>query len=111
MRICHLASGDLWAGAEVQIATMASYLVDQPDVTLTAVVLNEGWLARELRKIGVRAVVVDEQRQSTASILKFLIEFFRDERIDVVHTHRYKESILGTLAAKLSGVPHVVRTV
>src|SRR5438093_374051 len=54
LRVCHIVSGDLWAGAEVQVATVASYLVERPDVNLSAVLLNEGRLASELRRLGVR---------------------------------------------------------
>ena len=32
LRVCHVMSADLWAGAEVQVATVASYLVGVPDV-------------------------------------------------------------------------------
>ena len=28
--ICHVMTADLWAGAEVQLATTASYLVERP---------------------------------------------------------------------------------
>ena len=51
MRICHIMSGDLRAGAEVQLATLASYLVERPDVQLSTVLMNDGWLAAELRRL------------------------------------------------------------
>lgn len=111
MRICHIVSGDLWAGAEVQVATVASYLAECPDVDLSAVVLNEGRLASELRQMGVRVAVIDESRNSALGILIFLIRFLRENQVEIVDTHRYKESVLGTIAAKLVGVPHVIRTV
>lgn len=111
IRICHVMSADLWAGAEVQLATTASYLVERSDVSLAAVLLNEGRLANELRRLGIDVTVVDETRYGAFSILTFLTRFLRDNQIDLVHTHRYKDSVLGTIAAKLSGVPHVIRTV
>src|SRR2546422_5091652 len=111
LRICHIMSADLWAGAEVQLATVASYLVERPDVNLTAVLLNEGPLARELRRLGVQVTVVDETQNGAVRILTFLTRFLRDRDVEVVHTHRYKDNVLGTIAAKLAGVPHVVRTV
>ena len=97
MRICHIMSGDLWAGAEAQLATAASYLVDRPEVKLTVVVLNEGWLAGELRRLGVPVAVVAEREHNPLAIVIFLTRFFRDNGVDVIHTHRYKESILGTI--------------
>jgi glycosyltransferase involved in cell wall biosynthesis len=109
LRVCHIASGDLWAGAEVYVATIASYLVGRPEVRLCAVLLNEGHLAHELRRLGVQVAVVDETQTSTIGIVTFLTRFLRHHEVDVVHTHRYKESVLGTIAAKLAGVPHVIR--
>lgn len=107
----HLASGDLWAGAEVQIATTVCYLNRQPDVKLRAILFNEGRLAHELRQCGVRVTVIDETKRNFVDILKELHILFGNNRIDILHTHRYKENILGSVAARLRGVPHVVRTV
>ena len=111
MRVCHVMSADLWAGAEVQVATTVSYLVERPDIDVIAVLLNEGRLAQELRRLGIEVAVADEQRHSSFWILRFLIRFLRDRNIDIVHTHRYKDTVLGAIAAKLVGVPHVIRTV
>jgi len=111
MHICHIASGDLWAGVEAQVATMASYLAERPEIKVTAVLLNDAWLAAELRRIGIDVAVVDERRNNSAAIVAYLVRYLRDARVHIVHTHRYKENTLGTVAAKLAGVPHVVRTV
>ena len=111
LRICHVMSADLWAGAEVQLATTAAYLVEQPGVSMTAVLFNDGPLADRLRELGIPVAIIDETTTSALGILRHLTRFFRDHEIDVVHTHRYKDSVLGTLAAKFAGVPHVVRTV
>jgi glycosyltransferase involved in cell wall biosynthesis/protein-tyrosine-phosphatase len=104
-------SADLWAGAEVQVATMAAYQVRQPGVSVSAVLFNDGPLARELRRLSVAVTVIDETRTRAPGIVRGLTRFFREHQIDLVHTHRYKDSVLGALAAKLAGVPHVVRTV
>jgi glycosyltransferase involved in cell wall biosynthesis len=111
IRLCHVMTADLWAGAEVQVATLASYLVARPDVQVSAVLFNEGWLASELRSLGVTVAVVDEHQHTPIGIVRFLTRFFRRHRIELVHTHRYKDNILGSIAAALAGVPHVIRTV
>ena len=111
LRVCHVMTADLWAGAEVQLATLASHLVARSDVRLSAVLFNEGRLAEELRRLGVDVTVVDERRTSSLRILAFLRRYFREHEVDVVHTHRYKDSVLGIVAAKAAGVPHAVRTV
>src|SRR5437867_6295902 len=111
IRVCHIMSADLWAGAEVQVATVASYLVERPDVELTAVLLNEGPLACELRRLGVPVTVIDEQQNNAIRILISLTRWLRDHPVEIVHTHRYKDTVLGAIAAKLAGVPGVIRTV
>ena len=111
IRVCHVMSADLWAGAEVQVATAASYLVQQADVTLTAVLFNDGPLADELKRLGVPVLVIDERRHNPLQILLALIRFLRVHPQDVVHTHRNKDNVLGAVAAKLVGVPCVIRTV
>src|SRR5438093_359148 len=111
LRVCHIMSADLWAGAEVQLATLASYLVEQSDVNVTAVLLNDGWLASELRRLGVQTTVFDEGQHGAIGLLRLLTRFLKAHPADVVHTHRYKDTIVGATAAKLTGVPTVVRTV
>jgi L-malate glycosyltransferase len=111
IRVCHFMSADLWAGAEVQLRTVASYLVERPEILLTAVLLNEGRLAFELRRMGIEVAVIDERRHTSVAIVAFLARFLRTRGIEVLHTHRYKDTVLGTVAAKLAGVPKIVRTV
>jgi L-malate glycosyltransferase len=111
LRVCHIMTADLWAGAEAQLATTASYLVERPDILLTAVLFNDGWLANELRRLGIETIVVDEHAHSAPQIVVRVARFLRERQIDVVHTHRYKDTVLGTIAAKRAGVPCIVRTV
>jgi glycosyltransferase involved in cell wall biosynthesis len=40
-----------------------------------------------------------------------LVRIFRRERFDLVHTHNPKPGVLGRIAARVAGVPHVVNTV
>lgn len=40
-----------------------------------------------------------------------LVRLFRREKFDVVHTHLAKAGIIGRLAARLAGVPHVLHTI
>ena len=111
IRVCHVMTADLWAGAEVQVATLVSYLAARPEVQISAVLFNDGWLASELRALGITVEVVDERQHTPLGIIRFLTRFFRRHRVDLIHTHRYKDNILGSIAAIFAGVPHVIRTV
>ena len=103
-------SGDQWAGAEMQLLMIATCLAEQPGVWVSVVLFNEGRLARELRQIGVPVTILDERRAGAFTLIRQLTALLREQRIDVLHTHKYKDGVLGAVAAKRAHVPHLVRT-
>lgn len=109
--MCHLAHADLWAGAEVQLTTLLACLADVSDVEVSAVLLNEGQVANELRRIGIAVTVFSEQQHSSLNILVKLARYFRTNAPDIIHTHKYKDNILGAIAARFAGHAQVVRTI
>lgn len=111
IRVCHIASGDLWAGAEVLIAGLLEELKTFPDLEVSAVLLNNGRLCEELTTRNIPVNVYDETQLNYLQVLQALYSHLREQKLDVVHTHRYKENILGGVAAKFSGVPVTVHTV
>ena len=110
MKVMQLASGDLWAGAEVQLFYLARALQAHPGVELRVVLLNPGQLEQRLRDEGVAVTVFDENRLSAPDIARALYREMRRWRPDLLHTHRSKENILGALVAGLCRVPSL-RTV
>ena len=68
IRVCHIAMGDLWAGAEVQLAILLASLVKIPEFEISAILFNEGRLASELHALGVEARLV-EDGQPTSLLL------------------------------------------
>jgi glycosyltransferase involved in cell wall biosynthesis len=110
VRVLHIISGDLWAGAEAQAFTQLSAL-HEANVTVAAALMNEGELATRLRARGVPVTVLDESLLSGTGILLALRRLMREWRPDIVHTHRTKENILGSLANRLAGNVPSVRTV
>ena len=111
LRILHVASGDLWAGAEVQAFTLMSHLAQMPRTEVGAVVLNEGILADRLRSVGVSVCVLDELKIAPLRIFIQLRSVLRGWKPDVIHTHRQKENILGSLANRSCRDVPSVRTV
>jgi glycosyltransferase involved in cell wall biosynthesis len=105
MKVCHIASGDRWAGAEVQLATLLRALRQIKDVDVSAILLNEGRLADEARKSGIEVCVIPESKQNFLQILSAATRFLRGRNIQVLHSHRYKESLLAAITAKRCGVP------
>lgn len=111
LRICHIASGDLWAGAEVQAAQLLMELKKDPALHVKAILLNKGQLYDRLVASGINTHLLDEGVLSSFEIARRLYHFNKRWRPDVVHTHRYKENCLGGLAAAFSNVPVIVHTV
>ena len=110
MKILHIASGDTWAGAEVQVWTLCTELVKQGQ-TVHAIILNPGRLAEMLAESGVTVTVLDERRFGFGKLLeKIKLELHRYQP-DVIHTHRQKENILGSLANKMTISVPAFRTV
>lgn len=111
LRVLHIASGDLWAGAEVQAFTLMSHLKRMPETEVAAHLMNEGTLADKLRSNGIRVDITDERKVGAVGIFSGLREALRRWQPDVIHTHREKENILACLANRTCRNVPSVRTV
>lgn len=109
LRVLHIVSGDSWAGAEVQAFTLFTHLQDVLD--LHVLVMNEGELASRCRKAGIRTRVIDESTHSPGQLFSAVRQHLKAVKPDIVHTHRQKENVLGSLANLLSVRAKCVRTV
>ncbi|MBV5339644.1 MAG: glycosyltransferase [Deltaproteobacteria bacterium] len=99
LSVFHIISGDLWAGAEAMAFNLLSHLKDYIDLDLVVILLNEGKLANNLRKIGTTVHVIDEREHSFLEILRRTRSIMQTSPPVLIHSHRYKENILATLAA------------
>jgi L-malate glycosyltransferase len=111
IKVCHLISGDLWAGAEVQAYTILVSLRSVSDLDLSAIVFNEGKLSAELRKAGLKVTVIEEAKHNFFKILNLIEKELKCKDVDIVHTHRYKENILAGLLKRKCGIKYLVQTV
>jgi L-malate glycosyltransferase len=109
MRVLHVVSGDLYAGAERITEELAVAQREYLRLQVSAAVLNEGRLAANLRCAGVETHVLDERHCGAAALCLALRGLVARIRPDVVHTHRFKENVLGALAA--AGRAPSIRTV
>lgn len=105
--VMHIVSGDLWAGAEVQLFALASVQHQRSGMEVSVVIFNAGRLERDLRNAGINVVVLDETQLSSIGLMLKLIRIIHDLAPDIIHTHRTKENILGSIAAVLNGKPSI----
>lgn len=111
MTIVHICSGDLWAGAEQMIYTLLAGLRQQQRYNLLAISMTHGTLSRKLAEIGVESYVIDESTCSLSTIVGRAYQLLRKRNVGLIHTHRYKENVVGGILGKLLGVRALMSTV
>lgn len=109
--VTHIISGDLWAGAEVQVYNLCKALNGSDEVAVTAVVFNRGILHDKLVDLGIPVTLADENSEGPLGIARLIAGHCRSQSTDIVHTHGFKENVLGILGKELARVRYSVRTV
>ncbi len=107
MKVLHIASGDLWAGAEKALYTLVLALQQSSQVGVSAVILNPGALAEKPRDAGVELLVLDESCQNTKQLIVSVSQWVARTQPDIIHTHRTKENIIGSLVGARHRIPSV----
>jgi glycosyltransferase involved in cell wall biosynthesis len=100
LKVCHIISGDLWAGAEVMSFYLLKGLMKYNDLELSVVVLNEGRFGEEIRRLNIPVVVVNESELSFFRVYLAIKKSLTQRPPDIIHSHRYKENILAYLVSK-----------
>jgi L-malate glycosyltransferase len=108
--VCHIASGDRWAGAEAEVRALLKFLTLDPRLELSAIVLNRGRLAEALEHLGIPVRVIPEREKGFLSIVGEAARFLGERHVEVIHSHRYKENLIAAWLARRCRVPHLVRT-
>ena len=96
LKVLHIISGDLWAGAETQAFTLICELSSQCEIMVT--LMNHGELENRLINAGIATLVIDEKLHSSLQITRKLVNIIKQFQPNIIHTHRQKENILGSVA-------------
>ncbi len=107
--VCHLISGDLWAGAESQAYSLVREINKCEQVKLKVVTFNYGMLHSRLESLGVDLEIIDESR-SYFILLWHLLNIIKKNKVQILHVHGYKESFLGGIASFFCTKVKIVRT-
>ena len=111
VRVTQLASGDLWAGAEAQLFALVTALRDGGEIDVDVILLNEGMLADRLRTEGITVTVFDERRHRLGQLAMRVLAHCRARGTRVLHTHRYKENVIGSAVRLMDPAVRTLRTV
>ena len=111
INVLQIASGDLWAGAENMFFNLCVGLNKQKDINLYAIVLNEGELYERLKQEKINVTVIKESENSFLDIIRKVKAIAVSMKVDVIHTHRQKENVIGAVVKLFTGAKLCVRTV
>lgn len=110
-KIVHIISGDLWAGAEVQVYHTLKYLNYNNNMQFYTILFNDGILNINLKKEGIKTIIIDEKENNTIKMIIKITKLLYWIQPNIIHVHAYKEHLLGSLAAIFSGnKAYIVRT-
>jgi len=107
MRVLHIITGLAAGGAEQQLQLLLRHQSAQAEV---AALTNPGTLADALRADGVTVHHLGMVANTDLFVLPRLKRLIQARGVDVVHTHLYRASVYGRIAARLAGVRTVVAT-
>ena len=108
MNVMHVIEAMHQGGAESLVVEHVRLAA--PGVTSTVVALNRGGPALDDVRASGAATHLLGKGGARAAAIGTLVRLMRERRIDVVNGHNPTGALYGTLAARLAGVPVVVRT-
>ena len=112
MKILHIITGDLWAGAEAQVFYCLKEMSNESKDTIYVILFSKGELYLRLTKIGITTTIVDESEYSIVTQFIKLKRQLLSIKPDIVHVHDYKTHVLTSLALYFTQTsPKMVRTV
>ena len=94
-----IASGDLWAGAEVMVYQLSKGLSENPNIEVMVLLLNYGMLAEKLKTNQIKVEIIDESKYSFWQIVKIANRLVDNFSPDVLHSHRYKENLISWIVS------------
>jgi glycosyltransferase involved in cell wall biosynthesis len=110
LRVCQLITELAPAGAERTLFELATRL-DRERFDVQVAALRGGAMVDRLEGVGIKTTVLGVRGRWDVLKLLRLVGLFREQKIDLVHTHLYHADLVGRLAAGLAGVKHLVHTV
>jgi glycosyltransferase involved in cell wall biosynthesis len=96
-------------GAERVIVGLATHLPkDRYEVSLCTTRDYKGELLEQVRASGIRHLGLDRHTRLDLLAWRPLVEFIRDEQVDILHAHMFGSNFWGTLLGRVCRVPVVI---
>lgn len=92
------------------VFNLLNKLNDANDLSIIALSFNEGILSDKLHEVGVETHIIPESTNSFVKICLQAFKLLKKRKIDIIHSHRYKENLIALVLAKSLGVRRLVTT-
>lgn len=110
INVCHIISGDLWAGAETQAFNLIFELSKSNTINVNVITFNSGILVDKLKSNGIQIKIFDESRLNFVELVNQVSRHLKQTDTEVVHVHGFKENFIVGLAAFFLGHTKIIRT-
>jgi len=113
-RICYIITKSNFGGAQKYVYELATSL-DKNLYKVTVALGGQGILKQKLVDAGIEVITIPSLERDISifkefSTFNFLYNLFSERHFDVVHLNSSKIGGLGSLAARLSGIPKIIFT-
>ena len=108
--VCHIISGDLWAGAESQVFSLLRKLSEYKELKIIVILFNSGILADKIKLNKIKNYVIDEKKNSAIRVIYKIQRIMRKEKIQIIHTHGYKETFFAGIISMFNRNNLLIRT-
>lgn len=110
MKILHIISGDLWGGAESVVCNIIQESSRRQGIVLHVLLFNHGILEERLTSAGIDVRVINENNLPLAALFYQSYLYVRAIKPHIIHTHKHKENVLGSLISLISDIPSIRTT-
>ncbi len=107
LRVAIVSAGELYGGVERFISTFAAFVRSERAADVGVYLFSDGELAKQLRLMGVRVSISPYTGRFDPRQIGWLARRLTSDRMNVVHAHGYKASVLAGMAARRAGVPAI----
>lgn len=110
IRLVHIISNLSLGGAQILLFEILNYLKKQNDFDIKVISIDSGEFIQLYRDNGLEIIDLNEKGLLNPKIFTKLKKALNDLNPDIVHTHLNKADFYGRLAAKHTGVKHIIST-
>lgn len=110
IKVIHVISALNVGGAEALLFDLLKNINKEKFDVKVLCFFKEGGMVDKFIDSDIEIKFIEEKRTSYFKIYKKIVEYFKQEKPDIVHTHLFGADFFGTIAARRAGVKNTIST-